>query len=400
MNNLGTPAPSNWATLAFNSAEEHYAMLYDEENGKIKMEDDPELASIKKSKADFMKIIMRGQMLNEKLRANMLRSAWQKAEVLLPKIKEEDSMDIQEVLFNDWVIIEEMFYSYAPNGTMDLKEFQRMCEDNNIFSARENVLLSTRAFNRIIKVGGVVSNCLDISSGTFIASLLVLSQIRLNDIYEKKSTGATPAGLLKDILTNNFRVLAVKLSFKCLPKEVLSSTEFLYRLREVYDDLITLFEKYAAKNGRDIYTSLPIDNVVDLFADAKLTEGKELDTVKSLFKKVKSGPINGRDTDVQPPHPPADYLFPELIEAATLLQYERNLRKVQLGETANNSKAKKGGGDEEVAEVKNPYPVVPTSTPAVDILSSFTSALQKLVHVLTAQPDEPIRKGRAVAATL
>ena len=397
VDSMGAPSFTNWATLAFTSTEDHYGALYEDSYGQsVSTNPETVMDGNTRARAEFMRIIMRGQMLNAKQRASQLRVAWQKAEVFLPKLSESDSLEVQEVLFSEWGVILEMFSLYAPEGSMDLKEYQRMCEDNDIFSARDSVLLASRAFNRIVKI----ANCktLDIQSGTFVASLLVMSQIRHNDIYERSSSMSSPAGYLRGILSTNFRSLATKLSFKCLPKEALCSVEFLSKLREVYDDLISVFEKYAARHNRDIYTSLPYEHVAELFLEGKLAETKDVDAAKDLHAMVCSGPINGRDI-IEPPHPPDEYLFPEVVEAAVLTQYDFMVNNNGLiTATKPTGKAAKrpvpaAVDPEEDAAPASPYPVIPTDREKIDILVAFNVALQKLVATLHIVPEEPTKKG-------
>jgi len=416
VNKLGNPASTNWATLAFTSTEDHNSVLYDEEMADEKKSNhESEEAGAKKAKAEFMRIVMRAQMLNEKMRAHEIRVVWQKTAVLLPKLSEADSMDVQEVLFKEWAIISETFSLYAPTGTMDVKELQRLCEDADIFSEKDCALLSARAFSRVLRSSVDKISSLKMADGTFIMALLVLSQIRHNDIYEKDSLVSSPQGFLAEIVSNKLRILAQRLSYKCLPKETLCSQEFLYRLREVYDDLVTVFEKYAARHNRDIYTSLPFENTAELLFEARLAETVSPASAAVFLKRVCSGPTNGRDL-IQPPHPDDEFLFPELVEAAVLSQYDNAVRVMNgqksllaapgsaVGPRAA-ANAKKPPGppnaaaleqpqqDEEEPAVSSPYPVLPSEMQIpVDILQAFTVALHKLVGTLAVVPEEVVKK--------
>lgn len=425
VNSLGAPNASNWSTLAFTANEDHLGVLYDDNatsrTDVSAVETEEQIAE--KSKSEFMRIIMRSQMLNDKRIAHELRTVWTKACLLLPKLREADNRPALEAIFKDWGVLQELFSLYAPTGEMDLKEFQRMCEDADVFPPRDHPMLSARAFNRIPKVYSDVHgeniSTLSIPDGTFVASLLVLAQTRHNDIYEKQSKETSPVGYLKEILTNNFRVLANVLAFKCLPKEALCSTTFLCNLRDVYDDLIAVFEKYAARHNREVYGSLPFEHFSELLYEARLTETVEISKAQELFKIVRSGPIIGRDKDLNPPHPENEYLFPEMVEAATLCQYQIMVRKSRgvtspLAEMSSiggtpvpstfspNAKKVQGSfpmrgkqetpskSEEAAAEEapSSPYPVLPDNIEPVDIQTAYNMALQKLVFTLTVVPAE------------
>jgi hypothetical protein len=416
VNKLGNPASTNWATLAFTSTEDHNSVLYDEDTAdEKKFSNDSDDLAAKKSKAEFMRIVMRAQMLNEKKRAHEIRVVWQKAAALLPKLTEADAMDVQEVLFKEWAVILETFTLYAPTGSMDLREFERMCDDACVFSEKDCALLSARAFNRVIKASVNKISSLTVDNGTFLVALLVLSQIRHNDIYEKDSQVSTAEGYLSEIVSNKLRVLAQRLSYKCIPKEVFCSTEFLFRLREVYDDLVTVFEKYAARHNRDIYTSLPYENTAELLFEARLAESVSIENAEAFLQRVRSGPVNGRDL-LQPPHPEEEFLFPELVEAAVLSQYDNAVRvmngqKSLLGSPGSAAGPRTAAGGkkpaanaasttepatEEAEQVSSsPYPVLPSEMQIpVDILQAFTVALQKLVGTLAVVPEEVVKNRR------
>lgn len=397
VNNLGTPSSSNWASLAFTSTEDHMGFLYDNVDDAADSKTyDPEDKEATKARAEFMRIIMRGQMLNTKQLAHSLRTAWSKAVILLPKLQEDDILDIQETLFKDWLLLQELFELYAPTGAMDVKEFERFCEHAEVFSARENNLLSTRAFQRVLKAhasqcGGSIKT-LDIQSGTFIASILVLAQVRHNDIYEKQSCVHTANGYLNEILKKNFRVLAGKLGLKCLPKETLCSCEFLAHLRTVYDDLIAVFEKFAARHNRDVYTSLPFEHVAELLHEAKLVPTKDISGAEALFKVVTSGAINGRDENVNPPHPPDEYLFPETVEVACLCEYNVHVQN----RTDTVAKLNPPKEDADGNKIISPYPILPPNdVESIDILQCFHTALTKLTNTLIVPVEEtPVVRGR------
>lgn len=417
VNKLGNPASTNWATLAFTSTEDHNSVLYDEKSSDDKnWYNDSEAEAAKKAKAEFMRIVMRAQMLNEKNQAHEIRVVWSKAAAQLPKLSETDGMDVEEVLFKEWGVITETFALYAPSGSMDSKEFFRLCEHTEIFSEKDCVLLSSRAFTRVLKGAPKKISTLTMQDGSFVVALMVLAQIRHNDIYEKDSQVSTAQGFLTEILSNKLRSLAQKLSYKCLPKEVFCSMEFLFRLREVYDDLITVFEKYAARHNRDIYTSLPFENTAELLFEARLAETVNPEAAEAFLKRVRSGRINGRDL-IEPPHPDTEFLFPELIEAAVLSQYDNAVRvmngqKSVLGSPASAAgprtatAAKKPTGpaviaaavepqeDEAPAAPVSPYPTLPSEMQIpVDILQAFTVALNKLVGTLVvAAPEETVKR--------
>lgn len=352
VNKLGTATATSWSTVAFTTSEEGYddsgsaTHLAGSESDRKQAEEavDPLYFNANDSKcianSKFMKIIMRSQMLDYHLYARQLEEVWPGVVMLIPRVSEDEVQRLKELCFAEWGLLKELFKLYCEaDGTyMNMKELQSLISDSRIFEDNVTPVIVSRTYDKIQKLLAHhnVPQRSGLSIVHFIAALLFIAQTRYNDTLEKKRVEPLPSRMLQEIVTRHLRPVAVQHRCLCLLKEVLCSDAYMLILNDTHDDLMAVFEKYASKHNRDVFTSLPLDNTADALVDAQLHAAKDVKRTTAMFAEVRKGDIVGRDRSVQPPLPEDELLFPEFVEVVSRSAYELFVVKREKPSTIEN----------------------------------------------------------------
>ena len=316
----GSPAHSEWATLAYATSTfggQSSAMGSDSADEETVVDDNE---SEKNGKVLFMRSILNSQATNKTKVKDDIEDRWEYVEKLMPKLPQDVVSDIKDVFSLRWPIIVEIFQNYAPLNMMMKREmtetdYFHFVEDAEIFSQRDFEFLTKRTFRR------VAAGSRFLTFGGFVAAVLLLSQARHNDIFEKeKSELIDPVRAVELIIENNLLKLAKMLNVTSYLRLTLFHPKLMYELRLRHELLFLVFEKYAAKSMRDTSLTLPAEFMASLLADSKMTSEPNPTYASEILTACTTGMINGRvllENSDFPPPPSDEFSFPEFIEGVT-----------------------------------------------------------------------------------
>ena len=323
----GVPSQSEWATLAFSTNSmsglsmggSFGDMNTAEEEEEYKVEP-IEVENRRKGNAMFMKAILNSQNISIKATLEEVEDRWEVVGELMPRMNPDTAKALKAVIAPYWSMLIEVYQNYSPMNAMMKREMTQtdyfhFVEDADIFAVSDFEELTMRTWRRCSR--GLRA----ISLGEFIACLLMLSQARLNDIFDKeKATLYKPVEAVEIIVGKKILKLAQSLNVSSFVRYVMfSSDQFLSKLREMHEDLFLVFEKYCAKASREASVTLTMELMANVLCDAKLLQEEGApEAAADLYTKCRTGIINGRfiPADIDVPAPPDDeFTFAEYVEA-------------------------------------------------------------------------------------
>lgn len=216
---------------------------------------------------------------------------------------------------------------------MSQEDFLALIEDAEVFHVINSAALAGRIYTRTCKYLNIGSDSFDL--GAILVALLLCAQSKFNDTLVASSAHIKDSGAaLSEIFKKNFIPLARRLQLQSILKEDFMSDECLARVRSVYGELQSVFDKRAAKY-RDIPSTIPYDDVEELLRDARLLtnpagDPRDSNKVRKWHHDVQQGLIFGRsvmlsgdaDHDGDPP-PENEVTFPEFIEMVARAGFAR-----------------------------------------------------------------------------
>ena len=322
----GVPNQSEWATLAFTtnsmsglSMGGSFSDLNDAEE-EVEDEKEPiEVVNRRKGDALFMRAILNSQNISMKVTREEIEDRWETVHELMPKMDSDVASSLKEVMAPYWSILIEVYQNYSPMNTMMTREmtqtdFFHFVEDADIFAVSDFEVLTMRVWRRCSKAQRAIS------LGEFVACILMLSQARLNDIFDKgKATLTKPVEAVETIVGKNILKLAQNLNVSAFVRYTMfNSDRFLSKLREKHEDLFLVFEKYCAKTVREASVSLTMELMANILCDARLlNEEGAPEVAADLYTQCRGGIINGRciPDDIDMPTPPdSEFTFAEFVE--------------------------------------------------------------------------------------
>jgi len=277
----------------------------------------------------FMRMILTSQQLNLEEVNKEITSIWSgNVRKLMPQMNLNDSKDLQGVIRSHFAVIHALFVEFTKEkpGEMSRLMFKNMMDEAKVFGSDEEFEEMTMRIFRLVSKGESF-----IHFGDFIVALVLCSQSRYHNVlYGKSHDVSGPRDSLEAIIKHKIFPLAKKKRMRI--RDELYGDDCMSVLYDMYEDLFTLFEKYAAKEGRDLTISMPVKWFAQLMQDAEIVfafaeEEEErqqiiLNMAEDILNRCQIGFINGRtkipddlasDNDLPPP-PTEDFSFPEFIE--------------------------------------------------------------------------------------
>ena len=336
VDSAGAPHQSEWATLAFTtnsmsglsmggSFGDFNSTNVEEGDEEYKVEP-IEVENKRKGNALFMKSILNSQNISVKNVLEEIDDRWETIDELMPKMVPETARALKGVIAPYWSLLIEVYQNYSPINAMMKREMTQtdyfhFVEDADIFAVTDFEALTMRTWRRCSKGQRAIT------LGEFLACILMLSQARLNDIFDKGNiTLVRPVEAVQKIVGTNILKLAQNLNVSSFIRYVMfSSDHFLDKLREMHEDLFLVFEKYCAKASREVSVTLTMELMANIMCDAKLTsEAGAPEMAAELYTQCRGGIINGRlipdGIDVPPPSDD-EFTFAEYVEAVCRIPF-------------------------------------------------------------------------------
>lgn len=302
-----------------------------------------------KAKADFMRLILRSQMVNYKIIAKKLDTAWVVVSKAMPHINElsHGGREMKHIFLTYLGTVADIMERYATMGKdkkLSVDGWEGFVTEAGIFAPSDVKQLSIKTHRRVCAALRSDDDGLDL--GGFMAALMIVAQIKYHDTVRGRVAVADcgPGPSLQELFTKDILPFAVQSEFTAVLKETFCADEMLYSLRCHHDDLFKVFEKYIARTVKEAASSLKVPDYGAMLADAgmprdpdaarSLAEDLFVQVREGMDSETKEGPINGRtylsSEDGRPLRYPYDHLpegeysYPEFIEAtarAGYLQY-------------------------------------------------------------------------------
>ena len=287
------------------------------------------LENIKLAHVRYMRITLTSQQLNLEEVNKEINSIWShNVKKLMPQMKPNDSKELQDVFKSHFAVIHGLFVEFTKEkpGEMSRLMFKNMMDEAKVFGSDEEFEEMTMRIFRLVSKGDSF-----IQFGDFIVALILCAQSRHHNVLNGTDHDVSgPRHSLEAIIKHKIFPLAKKKRMRI--REELYGDDCMSVLYDMYEDLFNLFEKYAAKEGRDLTISMPIKWFAQLMMDAEIVfafaeeeeerEQIRLKMAKDILNQCQLGLINGRtkipddlasENDLPPP-PIEDFSFPEFIE--------------------------------------------------------------------------------------
>lgn len=390
----GAPNSTGWTKLAYSVSQDHLhadlaepddddddSYADDEDFGEIdpKNEGIPasEILAKRASKVNFMKIVLRSQLIDEKEVTRQVNDIWDMLSSKLRLMKSGDQADVVCILEEYWDIFLDIFAAYQapdeanPKGgkgknvmIIDMERFLCLVDDAGIFPAVHAHAQATLVFRHAMDFFPMSEgNGLHLEG--FIMALILVSQLKYNDTLDSKlrspqrpgslsaSSSATSLGMRKSdssakltmsalgqfswscvqdfrrLIEDYFLPLAKELGCHSHLRSVFHSAGCLTKIRDVYTSLQSLFDKESVKT-RDFPTTISKSVMSELLYNAGLvsTMGTtaDIDKCGMLLEEVRHGTIYGRGYDIRADddrfsYPDDEFTLAEFIEAVARAGY-------------------------------------------------------------------------------
>jgi hypothetical protein len=318
---IGSPNPTTWTTAAFTAAGAEIESVVDENNEEV----DDGVGFEQQSHAAFMKVILESQMFDHKRIEQILVDAWSIVPRTMPRITPSISESLCNVVLEHSIMLLEVFHCYAPEGRMDFASFKEFVDDAEFFSARDVSRQVSRVYRRAIK--GADSDMIDM--GGFLATLVLVAQVRHNDTLDDQTTFVGSADALSHLLKIKIPSLAERLNLDCLFRMEFCDVETLCEMRHYHNDVFLVFDHYAAKMQRDLPLTLTMEFATEIFYQSGLVDTPEdVAIVKKIADKANAGILIGRApvSGVEAP-PRGELTFAEFMEVCARIGVKEYLGK-------------------------------------------------------------------------
>lgn len=384
----GAPNATSWTTLAYSVSQDHlHADLADvdeddgeEEDGEEDEDSEhytaSELQAKRASKVNFLKLMLKSQVINDKEVNRQVADIWGLISPKLRLMKEDDQEDFKNILRSYWDIFLDIFAAYqAPEDALpssvtksrgdtmliDLERFVCLVEDAGIFPAVHIHMQTQLIYNHALSYFPMAAHGLYLEG--FLLALIFTAQLKYNDTLDSKLRSPTKqSSLSASSSTTSLRhsksstqitsnvlgqfMWSSVLDFRRLVEEyilplakdlgchshlraVFLSDTCLAKIRDKYEVLQATFDKESVK-VRDFPTTISADAMCELLYNAGLTPTMgttaDVDKCRMLLEEVRHGSIHGRQSGISEEderflYPEEDFTFAEFVEAVARAGY-------------------------------------------------------------------------------
>lgn len=358
----GGPERPEWASLAYGDISkikglgENTNELENKSNQTVKIEGEHDHhynIRQQNSRAQFVRILLKSQMINPALVRSRVEAVWPTVRQALPALAPFEH-EMQLLVCEHWDCLVETFeyfskthtHGQASNAPLMLSQegFYQFLIELNLFDKKMLKSIYVRLFAKACAVSNKSGSPLLPLSGLII-SLMLCAQTKYNDTFSTENNVTTAIDGLKDIFVHFLPVVTERYEMRSMLKSVFISTHFLNQLREWHDELFAVFNKYAGRS-RELPSSINYKDFTEALFDAGLvmaaeydTKGNpmsfEHDTVGALLKQVHKGSIFGRSLPSEEKSssstsglpddivPDNEFTYPEMVEAVCIQAFNK-----------------------------------------------------------------------------
>lgn len=267
------------------------------------------------SSVNYMKIMLKSQLFDNIQLHNQARNIFNKINILFPKLIDIKD-DFIDCLSNNLDLCREIFGYFSSNKNyLTLEEVQNFVDSCSIFEIyNDSPNVTSRLFNKTLKLSQVDGNELDFNS--FFVLLLLLSQSRFHDTFEKESRSLGLIDAFNSLIIKFIKPFALTKNFVAELKGIFLSQGNLLFVNSIFESLYQVYDRYKNK-AVDLPNTLKYQILSELLYDSHLQEEDDFESTKLLFKYVTSGTLNGRDQSIAE----LEFTFAEFIEAVSYAGY-------------------------------------------------------------------------------
>lgn len=398
----GTPKQSQFATLAYTTSQEKLGLDHEdfisEEGSRTQSEllsrsagsktpissptartgpIVPETPAQQIAKANFIRIIIKSQTLNEIKIEEDLHKHWNIISASLKKMnKTDDIQHIQTTFFHHWDMLIDIFEFYSSNNPnhhsnqavnphslitslsftthyyeqiinsyyLEKNDFINFIEDANIFPAIQLQSQCNLIFQKTCQLLTEYSQQHHFTQQTitalnftgFLIALLLCSQLKYNDTLDAKVTPVHAYDSIDRLVHQNLFILARHLNCRALLKKDFLTNPVLARIKDNYDILQTNFDKIASKT-KDVPLTITMEDMMELLYNSTLLLKKDdIDYIKILLIEIRKGNVYGRDID---------NIESESMKNLLLQQQEKQNNNFYYDNNNNNNSSSKNNKD-------------------------------------------------------
>jgi hypothetical protein len=391
-NKTGTPKHTQFANLAYTTSQEKFSSFDNEEGDEESYfgnrtasemsaamsktslgspTSPPESVSIPmNAKANFMRVLLKSQTLNEPKISKELEKHWKIIESIIKLIKRDDIPHIKTTFFQHWDLLIDIFEFYSSNNPnhhsnvaatlaptnggapvnpiaalsfttnyyqqivttyrLEKNDFINLVEDCNIFPAIQLTSQVNLIYQRTCQLlSAYYSSSSSSSQKTapmttfnftgFLLSLLLTAQLKYNDTLDAKMVSSHSYESIDRLIVTNFVHLGKHINCRSLLKREFLTVPFLSKIKDNYQVLHSNFDKMVMKS-KDIPLTISIEDVTELAYNSSLLMKKDdYDFIKLILLEIRKGNIHGRSMDDIPSES-----MKTLISQQTNLQHSQN----------------------------------------------------------------------------
>jgi hypothetical protein len=343
----GAPNTSEWSSLAYSASQTQLQYMLDvqeeevaddsDNNGEFESGDDESVISTEKltektSRINFIKLMLKSQLLNVKELNRQVESVYSKLEGNLKLLKPLEHEGMKELLQDYWDILKDLFHAFQVTSegvnqnnntnTMDMDHFVAFLDEANIFPAVILIQQAHLIFQHTISYFPKNGQLLYFDG--FLLALILTAQLKFNDTVHTRGVEAKalhtvnlspnttrianqPSILWKSHSSiKDFRRL---LRDHCLPlarrfecysylRNAFVSDNCLLRIRDHYEILQAEFDKESMKT-KDFPTTITIESMCDLLhhceLESTISTPATINKIRLLLAEVRQGSIFGRE---------------------------------------------------------------------------------------------------------
>jgi hypothetical protein len=336
----GTPQISDYATLAYSVSQESLNGYHSEEDistryGKssptrstadlrIGIPADSgtkaqhsQSSSDRLAKVNFMRVMAKSQMLNEKKIDAAVQQHWLNIQSALKLLKTDDSPKIRSTFAEYWDMLKDLFKHYSSDSPTMLKDqYVTLIDEANVFPAMQVQNQASLAFVRALKHMPNESNTINFNF--FLLSLLFCAQLKYNDTLDPKLASLKSYEAVSKLVVCNLLPLARRLECHSILRAAFIHADCLVKIREQYELLQGCFDKIASKL-RDFPTTITVEETTELLFQAGLVVANtDHESTRRYLLHVREGTIFGRGIDIEDSNaadfPITELTFPEFLD--------------------------------------------------------------------------------------
>lgn len=325
-------SPTKWSTLAFSTSGDGVQgdesksaegdLGADSSRGKSSYLGEVSSEQIQlTSHAEFMRTILRSQMINSKKIAHTVETHWRNViSKGMPMLAPAQEEALKAAFVQYWDVMLDLFERFAPDGKLSKSSLHSLFEDAALFSAKTLPVLAARIHRRACEATAPGQLLLELPG--FMVAIMLAAQTLHNDTHDPKDPLAfsAPRAALDEVFSRNLYALAERLECFCVLKDIFTSDQMLATIRQYHSDLMDVFTKYATRS-REMPISINVLNLSEMLYDGMLLDEKpdRNNTPASyLLTEIRKGTIHGRPVDplLSPDDVPPDneFTYPEMVE--------------------------------------------------------------------------------------